>query len=308
MKLLSAESLRTLEQATSRYEESLTPDLVSYLAGRGITEETAREFRLGSVVDPMPGHEIGAGMLAVPYIKRDGLVASIRFRQPHDCDSLGCQHSKYFYPPGTEPHLYNSNALDAPAPFVGLTEGEFDALILSAYCGIPSVGVPGVRQWGKRQEWHRLFDDREVLLFPDLDASGVGDELVHAVTASLDNVRVIKPPALRDGEKKMDVNLWFLREGADAIREKARILVGRLLDDSFDAKQDGANLCNTPKTVKDVPTENTLITVAIEIPGPMDPEVLQLAAAGIGRLLGAVGGSGKLTDISLYTRSPARSV
>lgn len=223
MRPLSAGSLRTLEQAATSYGNDLTPEMVSYLAGRGISEDTAREFRIGSVVNPMPGHEIGWGMLAIPYVKRDGLVTLIRFRQPHDCEARDCSHSKYFYLPGAQPQLYNSNALDAATPFVAITEGEFDALILSAYCGIPAVGVPGVTQWRKRPEWHRLFEDRQVLLFPDVDANGAGDQLTRAVGEVIEDMRVVKPPALQAGEKKMDVNKWFLRDGADAIREKARI-------------------------------------------------------------------------------------
>jgi DNA primase len=49
------EGARTLlEETAARYEQNLS-EVASYLAGRGITEEAARTFRLGYVKGDHPG-------------------------------------------------------------------------------------------------------------------------------------------------------------------------------------------------------------------------------------------------------------
>ena len=218
--------MRSLENLTAQYQAGMDEETRSYLAGRGIQPPEVEAFRLGKVVDPPPEHESFRGMLVIPYITPGGVV-SLRFRQAHDCTEE-CKHAKYLQEPGSDNHLYNVAALWSRSPYVGITEGELDALVLTAYCGIPAVGVPGVTTWAGSPHWWRLFDGREVWLFPDIDPPNKqgkrpGNQLITDVRKVLDSVRVIKLPE-PEPDKKMDVNRAFVLHGAEEIRRRAGLV------------------------------------------------------------------------------------
>ena len=192
----------------------------SYLDGRGITPEIAARFHLGYVSEPLPGHESYKGFVAIPYLRPAGPVA-MKFRRVADGEG-----PKYLSLAGYGTHLYNVDVLRRqPGGAVGVCEGEFDAIVLTACCGIPAMGIPGATQWQKRREWWELFEGRQVLMFPDVDRKEVdrnpGGELGKAVCESLDSVRVIRLPEPEGDETKMDVNACYLKYGADEIRRLA---------------------------------------------------------------------------------------
>ena len=108
MARLSKSQRELLAKATENYAESLS-EALPYLASRGITEETARMFRLGFVATPEAGHEPYLGKLAIPYLTPSGVV-DIRFRSLNNDSG-----PKYLSRPGASTHIFNVNALSDDA-------------------------------------------------------------------------------------------------------------------------------------------------------------------------------------------------
>jgi hypothetical protein len=203
------------------------------LASRGLTDEepVVARFRLGVVDDPLPGHEMYRGMLAIPYMRRaaDGswTVVSMRFRciEP-DCEHRG--HGKYNTVPGDRPRLYNTVALVEQDDEIAITEGELDAVTATA-CGVPAVAVPGVEAW--RDYFRPAFEGYEtVYVLADNDIPKVYDgcprckgecrghnpgmEFARRMAKELPNAKVIPMPS---GE---DVNSTVLLHGKTAFLER----------------------------------------------------------------------------------------
>lgn len=204
---LTVEQRISLEYATTAYEKNLGL-AEDYLSSRGFSEETASSFRLGVVVDPVPGDDDFVGRLAIPYITRSGVV-DIRFRciEAHDCKATNCK--KYLGHPGRPLRLFNVEALFAAEDFVVLTEGELDAMT-ATQVGFPAVGVPGTGGW--KPHFSRIFEDyQRVYLFADGDDAGkkFGAKLSSDIGAI-----VVSMP---DGE---DVNSAYLKLGADYLRSR----------------------------------------------------------------------------------------
>ncbi|TVZ01238.1 hypothetical protein EAS64_33710 [Trebonia kvetii] len=111
--------------------------------------------------------------------------------------------------------IYNPMAFEAAEKlgYIGISEGEFDAVILTTECGIPTVGVPGVDTWAKHKEWRLLFDGFEsVLIFRDQDEPGL--KLAQRIMSDVNNARVVNLPG-------KDPNETFLKHGREAIRHAA---------------------------------------------------------------------------------------
>lgn len=219
MKTLSVEQRRSLESATARYQSQLAGSLevLSYLNGRGIDSRIAETYRLGYVAEPELEHVDFAGMISIPYLKVSGVVG-IKFRRLTD------EKPRFLNTPGMGTHLYNTAALLRPGRIVGVAEGESDTWTLDSLCEIPAVGIPGATQWKAHPEWARLLDGRQVLIFPDNDVENEknpGEALANTIVADIPTARIVRLPAPGPGEKKMDVNLAYLRYGADEIRKRA---------------------------------------------------------------------------------------
>lgn len=208
---LDPEQRTSLERSTAAYQKYL--DLAApYLAGRGLLEETAHSFRLGVVVEPLPGDERFTARLSIPYLTRSGVVA-IRYRclERHDCNEIDC--AKYLGYPGASTHLFNVGDLFADTDTICITEGEMDAVILHQ-CGLPTVGVPGSNNWKKH--YPRIFEDySRVLVFADGDAAG--EKFAKALAKEVERVTVLTMPP------GMDVNDVYLNQdyGIDWLLSKA---------------------------------------------------------------------------------------
>lgn len=143
---LSGSQRETLREAVESYEVALTAAAASHLVKRGVTKETARTFRLGSVLDPAPGHSRFTGFLALPYLDKDGEPVSLRFRciAEHDHRSFG--HGKYMSMTDEPARVFNIRAIHEAARGssgeIHVTEGEFDAIVLNQL-GLPAVAIPG---------------------------------------------------------------------------------------------------------------------------------------------------------------------
>ncbi|MCA4761920.1 toprim domain-containing protein [Mycobacterium avium subsp. hominissuis] len=212
------DSQRTfLKEATSRYHQSLPGSLgEEYLETRGLTSPSIREqvakFRLGYVVDPLPGHEIYKGMLAIPYLRwsqeHGWAVVSIRYRRIADSEGGG----KYLTQAGDRPRLYNTLALLKNTSKIAITEGEIDA-ITAQVCGIPTVGVPGSQAW--RDHFREPFlGYRDVFILADGDEAGL--QFAHNVAKTLFNAKVIPMPTGHD------VNSLVIEQGKQALLSRLR--------------------------------------------------------------------------------------
>lgn len=202
-----------LRAATQRYSASLPGSPADeYLATRGLRAPSIRQemdrFLLGYVADPLPGHEMYRGTLAIPYLRwsqeSGWSVVSIRFRHLRDAEN------KYLTVAGDRPRLYNTMALLKISPVVAITEGEFDA-ITAQVCGVPAVGVPGSQAW-KPYFREPFLGYREVFVLADGDEAGM--QFANTVAKTLHNAKVIPMPA---GE---DVNSLVISQGKSALLER----------------------------------------------------------------------------------------
>ncbi|AOY12044.1 DNA primase [Mycobacterium phage Fayely] len=208
MQKLSESQRAYLWEATSRYRSSLPGSPADeYLASRGISG--VARYGLGFVGDPLPGHEMYRGCLAIPYLRYwpwedRWTTASIRFRR------LDGGKPKYMTVAGDKPRLYNTGALAKYSRDMAITEGEIDA-ITAELAGVPAVGVPGAQNW--KPHFRELFlGYRNVNILADGDESGM--DFARQVAKTLPNARIIPMP---DGE---DVNSLVIKQGKDALLER----------------------------------------------------------------------------------------
>jgi len=206
MARLSKSQRELLAKATENYEESLS-EALPYLASRGITEATARTFRLGFVVNPETGHELYQGKLAIPYLTPSGVV-DIRFR------SLNSDSGpKYLSRPGASTHIYNITALNQDSGMLVVCEGEIDTII-ATQVGFTAVGLPGANNW--KPFYSRVLDGWDkIMLFCDGDSAG--REMAKNISRELDNVFPVFMP------DNQDVNDVFLAEGAEGLRKRVGV-------------------------------------------------------------------------------------
>lgn len=213
---LSDEFRESLTAAAEAFAERISSETVDYLAGRGIEHSAITKYGLGTVDESVPGYADYAGMLCIPYWTPRGGVCALKFRRPHDCTDL-CGHSSKYITPLHETRIYNPGAMDRADElgYCGIAEGEFDALVLTHYCRIPSVGIPGVETWGRHPEWPSLFRGyRRVLMFTDDDEPG--REFGKRVAREIDTAEVIRLPA-------KDANKTYLEYGPEQIRMVAGV-------------------------------------------------------------------------------------
>ena len=194
-----------------RYEGSLPGSPAEEcLVSRGL--EDIQEFHLGYVADPLPGHEMYRGMLAIPYVRQHGrgkgFVVSMRFRCLADHDHQG--HGKYNTEPGDQPRLYNTVALTRDDGYVAITEGELDA-IAAELCGVSAIGVPGATMW--KPYFARAFAGYDTVYILT-DGDDAGWRFGRSVADTLPNARIIPMP---DGE---DVNSVYRARGPQAILKR----------------------------------------------------------------------------------------
>ncbi len=131
---------KLLLEAAQRYAQAITPQALAVLSERGISEEVAARFQLGTITEPMNGHEMHTGWLSIPYITASGSCVGFKFRR------LDNGKPKYGSPTGQKAHLYNVEDITVMSPYVVVCEGELDCVVTSGVLGIPAVGVPGTAE------------------------------------------------------------------------------------------------------------------------------------------------------------------
>jgi DNA primase len=186
--MLSKEQRSYLTATAVRWAENLDIDWIALLNERGITEATARRFKLG-VIDRVDGtYAHHAGWLAIPYLAANGEVVGFKFRRPDSGTP------KYGSPTGQKSHLFNVSDVLLANDTIAICEGELDTIIASGELGIPAVGVPGVANW--KPHFARLLEGyRRVLIVADNDlrpdGTNPGMELAKRLTQDVLNTRVV---------------------------------------------------------------------------------------------------------------------
>lgn len=194
-------------KAAHTYHENLAGSPAEdYLVKRGIADG-AKEFMLGYVVEPAPGHEERLKHhLSIPYITEAGVVG-FKFRRIDDGEP------KYMIPTGQKHHLYNVSAILHAVHELLIVEGEIDA-ISATLAGHPAVAVAGVNAW--KPHFARCFDGiGRVVIATDNDAkedgSNPGQELARRLQDAIPQaVRVSLPP-------DSDINSIIINQGAQAL-------------------------------------------------------------------------------------------
>lgn len=197
--MLSESTRRSLE-STAQQCAARVGMVSEYLVARGISETTARTYRLGY-------EEQGeyAGRLTIPYITADGSVVDVRYRALN-----GEQSPKYMSRPGSKTHLFSVSSLLRDGGTIYIAEGEIDAMTLNQ-CGLAAVGVPGANSW--QEHWKRLFADYDNVVVV-CDGDQAGRDFGKRVVEKIDGAAVVHLP---DGE---DSNSMLVNFGADALLAK----------------------------------------------------------------------------------------
>jgi DNA primase len=214
MQRLSASRRAFLQAATSSYHASLPGSpAAGLLEARGLLNTDVSPFRLGFVAEPLSGHEMYRGRLAIPYLRRfrdEWSVVSMRFR----CVHIGkCEcNAKYLSTPGDDIWIYNTPMLLKETATIAITEGELDA-VSATISGVPAVGIPGAEAW--QPYFAGLFagyDTVHVLA----DGDNAGMRFATTVARDLSNAKIIQAA---DGE---DTNSEMVSHGREYIMSRVR--------------------------------------------------------------------------------------
>jgi len=205
---------KLLKEAALRYAQEISPEALVVLAERGISEEVAARFNLGTITEPINGHEMYEGWISIPYMTALEMCVGFKFRRLDD------GKPKYSSPTGQKAHLYNVKDTTILSPYIVVCEGELDTVITSGVLGIPAVGIPGVQAW--KPHFAKLFTGYDTVFIVgdnDIkeDGSNPGAEFAKRVASEILNSQIVTlPPG-------MDINDYYLAHGADATRA---LLVG----------------------------------------------------------------------------------
>lgn len=198
---------KLLQEAAHQYAEAISEEALAYLDGRGISELTAATYRIGTITNPIEGHQMYEGWISIPYFTALDICVGFKFRRLDD------GKPKYGSPVGQKTHLFNVSATMSSTSSIVICEGEFDAIVMQANCGIPAVGVPGVAAW--KPYYSKLFSGFDtVYIVGDNDVkedgSNPGAEFSRRVAGELTNGQIVQlPPG-------MDITDYYLANGRDA--------------------------------------------------------------------------------------------
>jgi len=211
------------------YHTSLDTNARNFLYGRGYTDETIQQLKIGYIpagIHPMYRNPIAieAGLankryeaflgnrIAFPYFKDTKVVTDIRARALDSNDELKYKSpfNDAYYRGAIYPYNYQ---VVKNAKRVLLTEGEIKAGI-AMQAHFPTIGLPGILAWrdGLIQE-----DDQEyVIVFDSEVKPNVQRDVIFAirkVSLHLLNVKVAVLPVFDGG--KAEIDTFINRFGAD---------------------------------------------------------------------------------------------
>ena len=209
------EQQKLQSEAANRYAQEITDETKLILAERGISEATATKFRIGTIVEPMAGHETYQGWISIPYFTANDVCVGFKFRRPDN------GLPKYGSPVGQKTHLYNVTDVLKDSSYIVVCEGELDTVIVSGELGIPAVGSPGVAAW---KPWYpRLLAGYDTVYIAgdnderDDKEGNPGADFSKRVASDVLNSVIVQLPS------GMDITDFYLQNGHDATR---RLLIG----------------------------------------------------------------------------------
>jgi DNA primase len=206
--MLSTMQSKSLSEAAEHYSQNINVEALAYLEGRGISEEVAAKYRLGTITDPIEGHQMYEGWISIPYFTALDICVGFKFRRLDDLKP------KYGAPIGQKSHLYNVPAVMEDSNRIVICEGEFDTIIMNEI-GVPAVGVPGVAAW--KAFYPKLFSGFDTIyIIGDNDTredkdTNPGMEFSRRVASEVLNGQIVQlPPG-------MDITDFYLAEGREAL-------------------------------------------------------------------------------------------
>ena len=205
----SKERLKSLLEAANRYADRIDEATLKYLEGRGISEKVAALYSLGTVTEPIAGHEGHEGWLSIPYITAMGHCVGFKFRRLDD------GKPKYGSPLGQVSHLYNVGDITKRSGRIVVCEGELDTVLVSGVLGMPAVGCPGVAAC--KPHYASLLNGYDTVYVAgdhDVkeDGSNPGAEFSRRVASEVMNATIVNLPA------GMDITDYYLQNGYDQTR------------------------------------------------------------------------------------------
>ena len=206
--MLSTTQSKLLNEVAERYSQAISADALAYLEGRGISEEVAGKYRLGTITDPIEGHQMYEGWISIPYFTALDICVGFKFRR------LDEGKPKYGTTVGQKSHLFNVSAVITDSPVAVICEGEFDTIIMNE-AGCPAVGVPGVAAW--KPYYSKLFAGFDtVYIIGDNDIredkdTNPGAEFARRVASEVINGQIVQLPP------SMDITDFYLAEGREPL-------------------------------------------------------------------------------------------
>jgi hypothetical protein len=183
----------------------LTPKVINYLISRGITEETARHFRLGQY--DTNGHE----WLAIPHFERERLMA-VKLR---NLNSVG-HKDRFSQIPGGTGGLFNVNEVNSTNDPVLIVKSEIPTMLLWQLGFKVCAPTLGENSWRHTEAWSLpLSFSRKRILIADNDPDPKVREKIMEWTqlrADTLHAELHMPP---DAYK--DVDEWVLAEMFTAV-------------------------------------------------------------------------------------------
>jgi DNA primase len=207
-RMLSQEQAKSLQQAAHHYAQAISDEALAYLAGRGISEEIAAQYRLGTIINPIEGHQGYEGWIAIPYFTALDLCVGFKFRRLDD------GKPKYGSPIGQKTHLFNVVATMSATKSIVICEGEFDAIVTQSVTNVPAVGVSGVAAW--KPFYPKLFGGFDIVYVigdNDVkeDGTNPGAEFSRRVAGEVINSQIVQLPL------GMDITDFYLVSGEEAL-------------------------------------------------------------------------------------------
>ena len=161
--VLPLEKYYPLEQALANSKEA--KDWL--LKERGITYDVARQSHLGyrrdlgALATGNNSDISNRGWITFPYIT-DGAVTGIKYRS--------CVRKVFLHQPGMSTGVFNLETID-PLETVFVTEGEFDAVVLSG-AGIRAISLPSAQYRLTPAQKDKLVEANQIILAGDSDQPG----------------------------------------------------------------------------------------------------------------------------------------
>lgn len=184
------------------------PEAISYLTGRGISEEVIKQFQITVQIEHPE-------ILVFPFYDENGKMVFVKYRKTDFVK--GKDKAKEWAESGTKPILFGMmQAADYEKPLV-LTEGQIDSLSV-ATAGIPNaISVPtGARGFTWLPYcWNWMHRFSEIIIFGDHENGHITllDELKNRLNLT---VRYVQPEDYKDCK---DANDILRKYGSEQVRK-----------------------------------------------------------------------------------------